>query len=153
MVHSNAPTFNRHVKISSFLSWSDLSIALSGTLEKQFFEEKCELLLQENDIRFAGIINEEGKLVSGGFKKDLRPLEEDESRLNSFMEFASMISLRKEFDKTLGPINYLAARRDKIVLISFPFPVSKFILLISAEPMVDIEKLASKVVGVFSSVS
>lgn len=126
---------------------------MSGSLEKQFFEEKCESLLQEKDIRFAGIINEAGELVSGGFKPGLKPLEEDESRLNSFMEFASMISLRKEFDKTLGPINYLAARRDKIVLISFPFPVSKFVLLISAEPAVDIERLASKVVSVFTDVS
>ncbi|CAE6498027.1 conserved hypothetical protein [Candidatus Nitrosotenuis uzonensis] len=130
-----------------------ITYLLSGTLQKQFFEEKCSLLLEQDEIRFAGIINEDGKLVSGGFKKDIRPLEEDESRLNSFMEFASMISLRKEFDKTLGPINYLAARRDKIVLISFPFPVSKFILLISAEPTVDIESLATKVVSAFSSVS
>lgn len=126
---------------------------MSETLEKKFFEDKCETLLQKNEIRFAGIINEDGKLVAGGFKKDLRPLEDDEGRLSTFMEFASMISLRKEFDKTLGPINYLAARRDKIVLISFPFPVSKFILLISAETSVDIESLAKTVVATFSRVS
>jgi hypothetical protein len=53
----------------------------------------------------------------------------------------------------LGPINYLAARRDKLVLISFPFPVSKFVLLISAEPNVDIENVAKKVVSVFRDVS
>lgn len=126
---------------------------LSNALRKQFFEEKCELLLQQNEIRFAGIINEEGQLISGGFKEGIRPLENDEDRLNTFMEFASRFSLRKEFDKTLGPINYLAARRDKIVLISFPFPVSKFILLVSAEPTVGIESLANKVVSVFSDVS
>jgi hypothetical protein len=103
---------------------------LSNALRKQFFEEKCELLLQQSEIRFAGIINEEGQLISGGFKEGIRPLENDEDRLNTFMEFASRFSLRKEFDKTLGPINYLAARRDKIVLISFPFPVSKFILIV-----------------------
>lgn len=66
------------------------------------------------------------------------------------MEFVSKISLRKEFDKTLGPINYLVARRDKVVLISFPFPFSKFALLISAEPQVEIEKLAKKIVKIFS---
>ncbi|HXW01974.1 MAG TPA: DUF6659 family protein, partial [Candidatus Nitrosotenuis sp.] len=54
---------------------------------------------------------------------------------------------------TLGPINYLAARRDKLVLISFPFPVSKFVLLISAEPTVDIESVAKKVVDEFTNVS
>ena len=88
----------------------------------------------------------------GGFKKDIVPLEEDESRLQSFMEFVSKISIRKEFDQSLGPINYLAARRDKAVLISFPFPVSKIILLISAEPSVDIENIAKKVVDIFSGV-
>jgi hypothetical protein len=69
------------------------------------------------------------------------------------MEFASRVSLRKEFDQTLGPINYLAARRDRLVLVSFPFPVSRFVLLISAEPTVDIESLAKRVVTIFSDAS
>ncbi|MGI0077902.1 MAG: DUF6659 family protein, partial [Nitrosopumilaceae archaeon] len=93
-----------------------------------------------------------GTLVSGGFKKEITPLEEDKEKLKSFMEFVSKVSIRKEYDQTLGPINYLAARRDKAVLMSFPFPVSKFVLLISANPSVDIEKLATKVVGIFSGI-
>lgn len=121
-------------------------------LNNQVFDDKCKKLLDEEEIRFAGIINEDGKLVSGGFKKDITPLEEDESRLQSFMEFVSKVSIRKEYDKTLGPINYLAARRDKAVLVSFPFPISKFVLLISANPSVDIEKLAVKVVEIFSGI-
>jgi len=118
----------------------------------QLYDEKCEQLLQENEIRFAGIINDQGNLISGGFKKGITPLEGDETKLQSFMEFVSKISIRTEFDQSLGPINYLAARRDKAVLISFPFPVSKIILLISAEPSVDIEKIAKKVVDIFSGV-
>lgn len=118
----------------------------------QIYDDKCEKMLEEEEIRFAGIINEDGNLVSGGFKKDIVPLEDDEAKLKSFMEFVSKVSIRKEFDKTLGPINYLAARRDKAVLVSFPFPVSKFVLLISANPSVDIEKLATKVVDIFSGV-
>ena len=118
----------------------------------QLYDEKCEQLLQENEIRFAGIINDQGSLISGGFKKGITPLEGDETKLQSFMEFVSKISIRTEFDQSLGPINYLAARRDKAVLISFPFPVSKIILLISAEPSVDIENIAKKVVDIFSGV-
>ena len=116
----------------------------------QIYDDKCERLLQEDEVRFAGIINEQGTLISGGFKKGLTPLEGDETKLKSFMEFVSKISIRKEFDESLGPINYLAARRDKAVLVSFPFPVSKVVLLISANPSVDIEKLAKKVVDIFS---
>ena len=122
-------------------------------MTSQLYDEKCEQLLQENEIRFAGIINAEGNLISGGFKKGLTPLEGDETKLQSFMEFVSKISIRKDFDQSLGPINYLAARRDKAVLISFPFPVTKIILLISAEPSVDIENIAKKVVDIFSGVS
>lgn len=121
-------------------------------MTSQLYDEKCEQLLQENEIRFAGIINDQGSLISGGFKKGITPLEGDETKLQSFMEFVSKISIRKEFDQSLGPINYLAARRDKAVLISFPFPVSKIILLISAEPSVDIENIAKKVVDIFTGV-
>lgn len=124
-----------------------------STAEYKFYESKCTQLTQENEIRFAGIIDESGKLVAGGFKAGITPLENKESKLDDFMEFASRVSLRKEFDKTLGPINYLAARRDRLVLISFPFPISRFVLLISAEPSVDIEKLAKHVVSIFSVAS
>ena len=119
----------------------------------QIYDDKCEKLLLLDEVRFAGIINDQGTLISGGFKKGLTPLEGDESKLKSFMEFVSNISIRKEFDQSLGPINYLAARRDKAVLVSFPFPVSKIVLLISANPSVDIEKLAKNVVDIFSGIS
>ncbi len=125
---------------------------MTKEMTSQLYDEKCKQLLQENEIRFAGIINDQGSLISGGFKKGITPLEGDETKLQSFMEFVSKISIRTEFDQSLGPINYLAARRDKAVLISFPFPVSKIILLISAEPSVDIEKIAKKVVDIFSGV-
>jgi len=118
----------------------------------EIYESKCQKMLDEDEIRFAGIINEDGNLVSGGFKKGITPLENDEARLKSFMEFVSKVTIRKEYDESLGPINYLAARRDKAVLVSFPFPISRFVLLISANPSVDIEQLATKVVDIFSGI-
>lgn len=123
---------------------------MAEILQYKYYESKCKQLTLEKEIRFAGIIDEKGTLVAGGFKEGISPFEGDETKLNEFMQFASRVSLRKEFDKELGPINYLAARRDRIVLISFPFPVSNVVLLISAEPTVDIEKVANKVVSIFS---
>lgn len=128
-------------------------MTVTNSSNLQIYNDKCNLLLAESDIRFAGILNDEGNLISGGFKEGLIPLEKDEDKLKSFMEFVSKASIRKEFDQSLGPINYLAARRDKAVLVSFPFPVTKIVLLISAEPTVDIEKLAQKVVEIFSGFS
>jgi len=118
----------------------------------KLYDEKCNHLLEESDIRFAGIVNNDGKLVAGGFKEGLTPYEDDETKLQEFFKFVSKASIRKEFDESLGPINYIAARRDKAVLVSFPFPVTKILLLISAEPTVNIESLAKKVIRIFTDV-
>ena len=116
------------------------------------YSQKCATLLDDAEIRFAGIVDKNGKLVTGGFKEGLTPYEGDETKLQSFFDFVSKASIRKEFDESLGPINYLAARRDKAVLVSFPFPVTQILLLISAEPTAHIEDLAKKVVGIFTNV-
>ena len=118
----------------------------------KLYNEKCNKLLAESEIRFAGIVDKDGQLIVGGFKEGLTPHEGDETRLQSFLDFVSKASIRKEFDESLGPINYLAARRDKAVLVSFPFPITKILLLISAEPTANIENLAKKVVEIFTDV-
>ena len=120
--------------------------------ENNLYAQKCTQLLSESEIRFAGIVDNDGKLIAGGFKEGLTPHEGDETRLQSFLEFVSKASIRKEYDESLGPINYLAARRDKAVLVSFPFPITQILLLISAEPTANIESLAKKVVGIFTNV-
>ncbi|MEK0319686.1 MAG: DUF6659 family protein [Nitrosopumilus sp.] len=119
----------------------------------KLYVEKCNRLLGESEIRFAGIVNKDGKLIAGGFKEGITPYENDETKLQSFFEFVSKASIRNELDESLGPINYLAARRDKAVLVSFPFPISQILLLISAEPTVNIETLAKKVVEIFTDVN
>ncbi len=119
----------------------------------KLYAEKCNHLLAESEIRFAGIVDKNGKLIAGGFKEGITPYENDETKLQSFFEFVSKASLRKELDKSLGPINYMAARRDKAVLVSFPFPITQILLLISAEPTVNIESLAKKVVEIFTDVN
>ena len=122
-------------------------------LSLKLFGEKCNRLLKESEIRFAGIVDKNGKLITGGFKEGITPYENDETKLQSFFEFVSKASIRNELDESLGPINYLAARRDKAVLVSFPFPITQILLLISAEPTVNIETLAKKVVEIFTDVN
>lgn len=118
----------------------------------QLYDQKCKTLLKEPEIRFAGIVSKDGQLVLGGFKEGLTPYENDETKLQAFFNFVSKASIRKDFDESLGPINYIAARRDKAVLVSFPFPISQILLLISAEPNTNIENLAKKVVEIFTNV-
>ena len=121
--------------------------------KSQIYDSKCNDVLKESGVRFAAIINTDAKMISGGFKLGITPLEGDEQKLNKFMEFAVKISLRSDYDNSLGALNYIASRRDKVILISFPLPVSHNVLLVSAEPNIDIEKLANRIVKVFADSS
>lgn len=114
--------------------------------EYWIYDQKCKKLLEEDEIRFAGLINSMGKLVAGGFKSGIKPLEDDAERQKMYMELALRVSMRKEFDHSLGPVKYTASRREKAVMMSFP--VGSNILLVSTEPNMDIDKTANKVIKI-----
>ncbi len=111
--------------------------------EYYVFEQKCQNLLKESDIRFAGLINPMGHLVAGGMKKGLKPLEDDADMRKLYMELILRVSTRQEFDKTLGVVNYSASRREKAVVLSFP--IGNKVLLISANANVNIDETAKKI--------
>ena len=118
------------------------------------FEPRCKEVQYHSGVRFAAIIDKDGNKIAGGFTEGVSPYEGDENNLHDFYKFAVDISLRTDhLSDSLGHLNYIASRRDKVILISFPFPISSNILLISAEPGLDIENLAIDVVKIFSSES
>ena len=120
----------------------------------EIFEPRCKELQYHTGVRFAAIIDKSGNKIAGGFTEGVSPYEGDENNLHDFYKFAVDISLRTDhLSSSLGHLNYIASRRDKVILISFPFPISSIILLISAEPGLDIENLALDVVKIFSSES
>ncbi len=111
--------------------------------EYYVFEQKCQNLLKESYIRFAGLINPMGHLVAGGMKKGLKSLEDDADMRKLYMELILRVSTRQEFDQTLGVVDYSASRREKAVLLSFP--IGNKVLLISADANVNIDETAKKV--------
>ena len=111
--------------------------------EYYVFDQKCQNLLKESDIRFAGLINPMGNLVAGGMKEGLKPLEDDADMRKLYMELILRVSTRQEFDQSLGVVNYSASRREKAVVLSFP--IGNKVLLISADANVNIDETAKKV--------
>ena len=111
--------------------------------EYYLYEEKCQSLLKEPEIRFAGLINHMGHLVAGGMKKGMSPLEDEADMRKLYMELILRVSTRKEFDYSLGPVEYSASRREKAVMLSFP--IGNKVMLISAETNVNIDETAKKI--------
>jgi hypothetical protein len=108
------------------------------------YQKQCEKILSEPEIRFAGIVSEMGRLIAGGFKKGIVPLEDDSERQKLFMELALRVATRREFDSSMGRVKYSAARREKVVMMSFP--LKNCILMVVAEPQVNIDRLAYRII-------
>ena len=76
------------------------------------------------------MIDHSGKKIAGGFKDGITPFEGDEQKLQDFFKIAVEISSKNDnFSRSLGALNYIASRRDKVMLITFPFPLSEKIFI------------------------
>ena len=100
-------------------------------------------------IRFAGVINERGRLVAGGMKENVEPLENEKDDEMIFMELALRVKMRKEFDKQLGPVNFAMASRERALAISFI--LNEDILYVAAEPDSDYGSLPKKILEIINS--
>ena len=107
-------------------------------------KNKIRDILYESEIRFCGLIDESGELIAGDFKEGIIPLEKDQSRRELFQELAHRVANRKRFDANLGRVKYSASRRENVVMMSLP--LGKFVILIIAEPAVNIDRLAWKII-------
>ena len=68
----------------------------------QEYNQICDKVKNlSSEIRFAGVINERGRLIAGGMKESIKPLEDKKDDEMLYMELALRVKMRKEFDKTI----------------------------------------------------
>ena len=116
-------------------------------MSDESLHQKCELILKEPEIRFAGFLDMMGNLIVGSFSDGIKPLKNDEERKKMFIEAVLRIRTRQDFDEHLGPVEYAAARRKNVV--TFTFLYGDNVLFVSAEPNVDIDKTAKKIMSLY----
>lgn len=119
---------------------------MDNEISKNLIKQKLDEIFSEKEIRFAGFVNMKGDLEEGKFREDIVPFENDEEQQRIFRELALRISTRKKFDYSMGAVKYSASRREKLVMMSFP--LKNTILLITAEPNVNIDRLAYKIIQI-----
>ena len=114
-------------------------------------DNACTRLLEEENIRHVGVINELGHLIAGGFKKGVVPLLTDEKVRMVYMQIQLDFNMRQEFDDILGSIDYIASRRTKQLIISVP--IGENLVLIAAEPNSDDKKIIKKAEELFDEIT
>jgi hypothetical protein len=112
-------------------------------------DELCKKIHElEPKIRFAGLINPNGRLVAGGMKPSYQSLEEERDNEMLYMELVLRAKMRKEFDKAFGPVKFAMSYRDKLIVMSFP--INDHVLLVSVEKDIDFSKLPFKVLDLIA---
>ena len=89
------------------------------SLENKTDQQKCQSMLKLPEIRFVGFLDYMGNLIVGDFKPGVNPLKNEEERKKMFVEAVLRIRTRQDFDENLGSVKYAAARRAKVVTLTF----------------------------------
>ncbi len=124
----------------------DLSIPLTA----EGLEVLCNRLCNEPKIRFCGIINSFGRLVTGGFRNGIKPLDNEDQRRMLYIQATLELFMKREFDDTLGSVNFITTYRDNVALITIPMP-QDHLLIISVERNAQIEQIVKKTISLFES--
>jgi len=108
-------------------------------------KDKIKDIVSEPEIRFCGLIDSSGQLIAGDLDSKIIPLENDQRRKQMYQELAHRVANRKGFDANLGRVKYSSSRREKVVMMSFP--IGKYIIMVIAEPSVNIDRLGWKILN------
>ena len=109
------------------------------------YEDKCQKILEENEILFVGLLDGDGTLLAGGYKEGHHSELTNEQHKSISTELASRVTKRKKFNSELGHVKYSASRREKVVIMSFPI-YDKAVMII-AESHINIDRFAFKVLS------
>jgi hypothetical protein len=94
--------------------------------ERDFLHKLCESILNaDKTVRFAGVIDNEGKLLVGRYRADIpSPLikanMEQNTKATSFYSAYQALAINKRFESDLGQIRFQVTEFDKVTLVSIP---------------------------------
>lgn len=116
------------------------------------FESVCQKIQKLSDkIRFAGVINDKGRLVAGGMKSGQQSLEDSKRDEMLFMELALRVRMRGEFNEDFGAVKFSLSYREKVIVMSFP--IQNNILLVSADKDIEFSKIPFDILSVIEESS
>ena len=88
---------------------------------KQFFQQFCnEVITLDPSIRFVGVADEHGLLLSTSERKDLKPLLNTEETQQYAITAATRQYTRIRWQTLLGKIDYTCSHYDKLLRATIP---------------------------------
>ena len=84
------------------------------------YKKQCQTILQiSSNIRYAGVINNYGRTLTGVIKPNLKPLLKSEEVKHEFFIISTLFSLRKNNGTSLGKLDHIVLKHSKVNIIVF----------------------------------
>jgi len=100
------------------------------------FAKLCEHVFALNDdIRYAGVIDDSGTLLAGGMREGINSIVSETDEELFLTQTALRKSMRERFDTAMGRARFAYVEREKVSVLTFY--LDDKILLLTLEPNLD----------------
>ena len=108
------------------------------------YKKQCQTILQiSSNIRYAGVINNYGRTLTGVIKPNLKPLLKSEEVKHEFFIISTLFSLRKDNENSLGKLEHIVLKHSKVNIIVFQKKDITFYVSINSK-----EKSLEKIISI-----
>lgn len=84
------------------------------------YKNQCRKIMSvSKSIRYAGVINEFGRTLTGAVKPGVKPLLNSEQVKNEFFIISTLMTLRKGPSSAVGTLDYVVLKHQKVSIIAF----------------------------------
>ncbi len=91
--------------------WKDAIVA---------YRKKCQKILGvSKSVRYAGIINEYGRTLTGMIRPKMMPLWSAEQVKNEFFIISTLMTLRKSYANKVGELDFMMLSHPKVTILAF----------------------------------
>lgn len=84
----------------------------------QSYRKKCQqILATSKSIRYAGVINDYGRTLTGIIRSGVKPLLKAEQAKNEFFIISNLGTLRNTLSDSIGNLEYALLKHTKVIVI------------------------------------
>ena len=84
------------------------------------YKKQCQSILQiSKNIRYAGVINNYGRTLTGVIKPNLKPILKSEEVKHEFFIISTLLTLRKDNTNSIGKLDHVLLKHSKVNIAVF----------------------------------
>jgi hypothetical protein len=97
------------------------------------YRKNCQKILGiSKSIRYAGVVNEYGRTLTGVIRSGIKPILKQEDAKNEFFIISNLITLRNSQSRALGGFDHATLKHQKATIVCVP--ADKAIYYVSINP-------------------